>query len=160
MLSIPPTTASGVQLLMACLLYPIELYAAFSGSVSYTHLEEVSAKKKYHNFEELLMTNDKMCIRDRFYSALDAIIAMKKIIGVNTYCRLNNIDRRNFIAQRKDLERGWFQLSWLYPMVKAVSYTHLTTRRNSRQKGTIPAYSRPRTTTCGSPIVIAIAFIT
>ena len=26
--------------------------------------------------------------------------------------------RRNFIAQRKDLERGWFQLSWLYPMVK------------------------------------------
>lgn len=55
---------------------------------------------------------------ERFYSALDAIIAMKKIRGVNTYCRLNNIDRRNFIAQRKDLERGWFQLSWLYPMVK------------------------------------------
>ena len=54
----------------------------------------------------------------KFYSALDAIIAMKKIRGVNTYCRLNNIDRRNFIAQRKDLERGWFQLSWLYPMVK------------------------------------------
>lgn len=50
--------------------------------------------------------------------AVDAIIAMKKIRGVNTYCRLNNIDRRNFIAQRKDLERGWFQLSWLYPMVK------------------------------------------
>ena len=40
---------------------------------------------------------------ERFYSALDAIIAMKKIRGVNTYCRLNNIDRRNFIAQRKDL---------------------------------------------------------
>ena len=56
-------------------------------------------------------------IMERFYSALDAIIAMKKIRGVNTYCRLNNIDRRNFIAQRKDLERGWFQLSWLYPMV-------------------------------------------
>ena len=51
-------------------------------------------------------------IMERFYSALDAIIAMKKIRGVNTYCRLNNIDRRNFIAQRKDLERGWF------PMVK------------------------------------------
>ena len=39
-------------------------------------------------------------IMERFYSALDAIIAMKKIRGVNTYCRLNNIDRRNFIAQR------------------------------------------------------------
>lgn len=57
---------------------------------------------------------------ERFYSALDAIIAMKKIRGVNTYCRLNNIDRRNFIAQRKDLERGWFNylgcILWLRSM--------------------------------------------
>lgn len=57
-------------------------------------------------------------IMERFYSALDAIIAKKDIRGVATYCRLNEIDRRNFIAQRKDPERGWFQLSWLQPMVK------------------------------------------
>ena len=56
-------------------------------------------------------------IMERFYSALDAIIAKKDIRGVATYCRLNNIDRRNFIAQRKDPERGWFELSWLQPMV-------------------------------------------
>ena len=56
-------------------------------------------------------------IMERFYIALDAIIAMNKIRGVNTYCRLYEIDRRNFIAQKKDLERGWFQLSWLQPMV-------------------------------------------
>lgn len=56
-------------------------------------------------------------IIERFYCALDAIIAMKKIRGVNTYCRENDIDRRNFIAQRKDLNRGWFQVSWLQPMV-------------------------------------------
>lgn len=57
-------------------------------------------------------------IMERFYSALDAIIESKKIRGVNTYCRLHEIDRRNFIAQRKDLDRGWFQVSWLQPMVK------------------------------------------
>ena len=57
-------------------------------------------------------------IMGRFYSALDAIIAKKEIRGVATYCRLYEIDRRNFIAQRKDPERGWFQLSWLQPMVK------------------------------------------
>jgi hypothetical protein len=57
-------------------------------------------------------------IMERFYSALDAIIAMQRIKGVATYCRLYDIDRRNFIAQRKDLNRGWFQLSWLQPMVK------------------------------------------
>lgn len=57
-------------------------------------------------------------IIQRFYDALDAIIAMKKIRGVNTYCRLNDIDRRNFLAQKKDLDRGWFQVSWLQPMVR------------------------------------------
>jgi hypothetical protein len=57
-------------------------------------------------------------IIERFYSALDAIIAKKDIRGVATYCRLYDIDRRNFIAQRKDLDRGWFQASWLQPMVK------------------------------------------
>lgn len=57
-------------------------------------------------------------IMERFYVALDAIIAMEKIKGVATYCRLYDIDRRNFIAQRKDLNRGWFQLSWLQPMIK------------------------------------------
>ena len=56
-------------------------------------------------------------IMERFYSALDAIIESKRIRGVNTYCRLYEIDRRNFIAQRKDLDRGWFQVSWLQPMV-------------------------------------------
>lgn len=57
-------------------------------------------------------------IIERFYSALDAIIAKKDIRGVATYCRLYDIDRRNFVAQRKDLGRGWFQLSWLIPMVR------------------------------------------
>lgn len=57
-------------------------------------------------------------IMQRFYDALDAIIEMKKIRGVNTYCRLNEIDRRNFLAQKKDLDRGWFQVSWLQPMVR------------------------------------------
>jgi hypothetical protein len=64
------------------------------------------------------ITDESKQIMERFYSALDAIIAKKVIRGVNTYCRLHDIDRRNFIAQRKDLNRGWFQLSWLIPMVK------------------------------------------
>ena len=57
-------------------------------------------------------------ILERLYCALDAIIAMKKIRGVKTYCRLYEIDRRNLIANRKDLDRGWFQVSWMYPKVK------------------------------------------
>lgn len=63
-------------------------------------------------------SNSTKQVISRFYEALDAIIAQKKIRGVNTYCRLYEIDRRNLLAQRKDLERGWFQVSWLVPMVR------------------------------------------
>jgi hypothetical protein len=54
----------------------------------------------------------------RFYTALDALIEDGTIKGVNTYCRLWHIDRRNLIHQRADLNRGWFQVSWLQPMVR------------------------------------------
>lgn len=58
-------------------------------------------------------------IMNRFYCALDVLIETKKIRGVATYCRESGgIDRRNFLAQRKDMDRGWFQLSWLQLMVK------------------------------------------
>lgn len=57
-------------------------------------------------------------IMERFYQCLDELIETKTIRGVNTYCRLYDIDRRNLIAQRKDLNRGWFQVSWLQPMVR------------------------------------------
>lgn len=56
-------------------------------------------------------------VMERFFSSLDAIIAMGQIRGVNTYCTRYEIDRRNLIAQRKDPDRGWFQVSWLYPLV-------------------------------------------
>ena len=63
-------------------------------------------------------TNVSKQIIERFYSALDAIIEAKKIRGVNKYCRLYDIDMRNIIEQVKDLDRGWFQVSWLQPMVR------------------------------------------
>lgn len=80
-------------------------------------------------------------IMERFYSALDAIIAKNDIRGVATYCRLYDIDRRNFVAQRHDLDRGWFQLSWLQPMIKeyGVSADWLLTGRGRMfsQRGVI-----------------------
>ena len=57
-------------------------------------------------------------IIERFYLCIDALTENKTLRGVNTYCRLYDIDRRNLIAQRKDLNRGWFQVSWLQPLVR------------------------------------------
>ncbi len=59
-----------------------------------------------------------MKIIERFFEALTAIIEIGKIRGIATYCRLYDIDRRNLYAQRKDLSRGWFQVSWLQPLVE------------------------------------------
>lgn len=69
----------------------------------------------------------------RFYESLDAVIANKTIRGVQTYCRLYGIDRRNLIANRKDLSRGWFQVSWLVPLIEVygVSARWLMTGRGN-----------------------------
>ena len=63
-------------------------------------------------------TNVSKQIMERFYCSLDTLVAQKRIRGVNTYCRLYDIDRRNLISNRKDLDRGWFQVSWIQPLVK------------------------------------------
>jgi len=60
----------------------------------------------------------RMEIIERFYEAIDEIITMRKIRGVQTFCNLYDIDKRNFYAQRKDMSRGWFKVSWLHPLVK------------------------------------------
>lgn len=63
-------------------------------------------------------TTESKQILERFYSALDAIIAKGEIRGIATFCRLYDIDRRNFYTQRNDLNRNIFQISWLQIMVK------------------------------------------
>ena len=68
-------------------------------------------------------------ILSRFYQALDDLIAKKIIRGVNTYCRLYGIDRRNLTKQREDLSRSIFDVSWLVPLVSVynISATWLLT---------------------------------
>lgn len=60
----------------------------------------------------------RMEIIERFYLAFDAVLEMQKFRGVQTYCTMYGIDKRNFYAQRKDLNRGWFKVSWMQPLVK------------------------------------------
>ena len=67
-------------------------------------------------------TNVSKQIMERFYCSLDTLVAQKRIRGVNTYCRLYDIDRRNLISNRKDLDRGWFQVSWIQPLVKDFAF--------------------------------------
>ena len=83
-----------------------------------------------------IITEETKQIMIRFYSALDALIEKKELKGVNTYCRLYNIDRRNLLAQRKELDRVILQISWMQPIVKdfGVSGDWLLTGRGAMFK--------------------------
>ena len=83
-----------------------------------------------------IITEETKQIMIRFYSALDALIEKKELKGVNTCCRLYNIDRRNLLAQRKDLDRAILQISWMQPIVKdfGVSGDWLLTGRGAMFK--------------------------
>lgn len=54
----------------------------------------------------------------RFFEALDALIASKKIRGIQTYCNDFEIDKRHLYAQKKDLNKGFFEVYWIMPMIQ------------------------------------------
>ncbi|MBQ0160003.1 MAG: hypothetical protein KBT28_05185 [Bacteroidales bacterium] len=56
-------------------------------------------------------------VQKRFYEALDNLIERKIIRGIQTYCRLHNIDKRNLYAQRKRTDVTIMHFDWLLPMV-------------------------------------------
>ena len=62
-------------------------------------------------------SQDTIAVIGRFFEALDSIIARKEIRGVQTYCRLYGIDKRHLYAQRNDLNRGFFEVSWILPLI-------------------------------------------
>ena len=56
-------------------------------------------------------------IKERFFKAVVALIESKKLRGRQTYCRLYDIDKRNFYSQEKDLQEAKLKLYWLVPLV-------------------------------------------
>lgn len=62
-------------------------------------------------------SDDTLSVIGRFFQALDALIEGNVLRGVNTYCRLHGIDKRHLMAQKADIGRGYFEVSWLLPMI-------------------------------------------
>lgn len=62
-------------------------------------------------------TDDSLAIISRLFQTIDFLVSAKTIRGKATYCRLSNIDRRNFDAQYKDHTKGFFQVSWLLVLI-------------------------------------------
>jgi len=61
---------------------------------------------------------ESVAVMERFFAAVDALIENKTIRGLQTYCRLHDIDKRHFYAQKTDPGRGYFEVAWLLPMIR------------------------------------------
>lgn len=57
-------------------------------------------------------------IIERFFEALDKIVSLGHIAGIQTFCNEYEIDKRNLYAQRKDMNRGYFEIFWILPLIK------------------------------------------
>lgn len=60
---------------------------------------------------------DTIAIMERFYEALDLCLEQKLLKTINGFCSDNGIDKRHLYAQRKDLGKGFFEVSWILPLI-------------------------------------------
>lgn len=58
-----------------------------------------------------------IAIMERFFLAFEKC-RERKMFKVIDYCRENGIDKAHFYTQRKDLNRGFFEVGWLVPLIE------------------------------------------
>lgn len=75
-------------------------------------------------------------IMQRCFQAVDTLIADGVLKSNYQYCNTHGIDRRHFAAQKKDPEKGYFEVSWLVPLVSlyGISSDWLLTGRGQMSK--------------------------
>lgn len=71
----------------------------------------MSRRRVYH--EETIGT------MKRFFEALHKLSESGLIKGgITGYCKLHNIDKRHLYAQESELNRGYFEISWIIPLIR------------------------------------------
>lgn len=64
-------------------------------------------------------------IMARFFDAMEVCRKNKLISTYTDYCKENNIDKAHFYVQRKDLNRGFFEVGWLVPLIEKCGVSSL-----------------------------------
>lgn len=63
-------------------------------------------------------SEDTIAIMERFFQAFQTSLDNKLIKNTSQFCIINNLDKRHFYAQRKDMGRGFFEVGWLVPLIR------------------------------------------
>lgn len=61
----------------------------------------------------------------RFFDAIEQCRSNKLINSYTDFCNDYNIDKSHFYAQRKDLNRGFFEVGWIVPLVEKCGVSSL-----------------------------------
>ncbi len=59
-----------------------------------------------------------LAVMGRFFQAMEACKQQKLIGSVTDYCAENGIAKPHYYTQRKDLNRGFFEVGWMIPLVE------------------------------------------
>ena len=58
-----------------------------------------------------------LAIMERFFQAMEACKA-EKLISISDYCKDNGIEKPHYYMQRKDRNRGFFEVGWMLGLVE------------------------------------------
>ena len=59
-------------------------------------------------------SDNTLAIMERFFTAFDIAVQNRLIKSIAEYCRDNSIAPPHFYTQRKDRNRGYFEVGWNY----------------------------------------------
>ena len=78
-------------------------------------------------------SSDTLQVMTRFFVALQECKNTNRIKSVSQYCRDTEIDMPHLYTQRKDLNKGFFEIGWCVPLVRdcGVSADWLLTGRGT-----------------------------
>ena len=61
---------------------------------------------------------DTIQVMTRFFTVLQECKNTHRIASVSQYCREHGIDMPHLYVQRKDLNKGFFEIGWCVPLVR------------------------------------------
>lgn len=64
-------------------------------------------------------SQDTIDVQQRFFQIVQELLDAGRLPGgLAGFCETYKIDRRHFYTQRSDMNRGYFEVGWIIPLVK------------------------------------------